>query len=198
MSFTISPNALVGLLEQYKGKTFASFKTRTIPDLNKKGRKSGLTLIEKFGVMPDSVYKLARFNAGIGYEYAELVMNRIVKTGQPWVYMPGTTWHEPYKGSTVIRQYKGDPTRLYVFLSLIANNPRWQEYHGVNILGDDVILDPEALAEYLPNPPKKNYGGSWQHPVKVETYKLESITEMVAEGATFVIQPEPIQVKVYA
>lgn len=180
--FTIKAEALVALLEMFKGKTFAAFDACTIPKLNKKGRVSGMSFKEKFGLDPDKLRKYSHFSAGVGYEYAYVVMNRLIKDGaSPFDYQPGETWHEPYQGSTVIRQKKSDPSELYFFATLICNNPPKSEYRA-----GDLALDKEALAEFLPVPSKPtNQGLGEGREVEVRTFKLRSIQKLRIENAEY-------------
>lgn len=183
MAFNIKAAALIGLLEEYKGKTFCHLDTCTVPKLTKKGRVSGLTVHEKFLVDPDTIRKYSEFSAGIGYEYAYVVMNRLIKDGKsPFDYQPGDTWHEPYNGSTVIRRHKtnGD---LYVFVTLIANNPAKVEYRAGRR-----VIDVEDLREFLPTEHKAtNQGLNEDRVIEVRTLKLVSITRLVAEKAEYII-----------
>jgi hypothetical protein len=183
MAFNIKPEALISLFELYKGKTFCHLDTCTVPKLNKKGRVSGLTIHEIFLVSPDTIRKYSEFSAGIGYEYAYVVMNRLIKDGKsPFDYQPGDTWHEPYNGSTVIRRHKtnGD---LYVFVTLIANNPAKVEYRS-----GELVLPTEELKEFLPTEHKAtNQGLDKDRVVDVRTLKLVSITRLVAEKAEYIV-----------
>jgi hypothetical protein len=183
MSFHIDCKTLVGLLEKYKGKTFCHLDTCTIPKLLKHGRVTGLTVQVKLGIKPDKVRKYSSFGAGIGYEYAYLVMNRLIKDEKsPLDYQPGESWHVPYNGSTVIRQHKtnGD---LYVFVALVANNPPTAEYRAGN-----KVIPAEDLKEFLPvEYEAKNQGLDPEREVKVRTLKLASVTRLVAEKAEYIV-----------
>ena len=183
MSFHISQDTLVGLLEKYKGKTFCSLETCTVPRLLKHGRVTGLSIEEKLEVQPDTIRKYSKFSAGIGYEYAYVVMNRLIKDGKsPFDYQPGETWHEPYKGSTVIRKHKKSDD-LYVYVALVANNPAKAEYRS----GDRVISE-EDLKEFLPVEHfPTNQGLDEGREVKVRTLKLGSITKLIVEKAVYII-----------
>ncbi len=140
MPFHIKPETLIGLFELYRGKTFCSLHTCTIPKLLKSGRVSGESIQAKFNVHPATIRKYSEFSAGIGYDYAYLIMNRLIKDGKsPFDYEPGESWHRPYQSlggggtfytSTVIREHKTRPGELYFYVSLIANNPAKVEYRS--------------------------------------------------------------------
>jgi hypothetical protein len=184
MSFHIGPEALINLFETYRGKKFVSLETKTVPDLNKKGRITGLTIQEKLGVDPKTIFKYSKFSAGIGYDYATLIRNRLDKDGGAQEdYQAGASWHIPYNGSTVIRQHKTKPEDLYFYVSLIANNPAKCEY-----MSGKKVIDVDALAEYLPTPKKPtNQGLSEDRAVEVRTLKLTSVVKLIAEGAEFIV-----------
>jgi hypothetical protein len=183
MAFNITASALVPLFEQYKGKTFCHLDTVTIPKLTKKGRDTGLTIQQKFAVDPDMIRKYSSFGAGIGYEYASIVTGRLEKDGKDVLdYQPGTTWHQPHNGSTVIREHKTNG-ELYVFVALIANNPPKVEYRAGN-----TVIPTEELKEFLPKEYEAaNQGLDKDRQVKVITLKLESIVRLVAEKAEYII-----------
>ena len=183
MSFNIKASALVPLLEQYRGKSFCSLDTCTIPKLLKKGRVSEQSIQEKFGVAPDTIRKYSKFSAGIGYDYAYLIMNRLIKDDKsPFDYQPGETWHIPYEGSKVIRQHKTSG-ELYLYVSLIANNPPKAEYRS-----GDRIIPTEDLKEFLPvEREATNQGLDTERQVQVRTLKLDSVTRFVAEKAEYII-----------
>jgi hypothetical protein len=188
MALKIKADALVSIFEKYAGKTFVSLDTKTSPDLNKKGRESGKTLMEKLSIDPKTLFKVSKFSAGLGYDYANLIKNRLKKDGgAPEDYQAGSSWHIPYKDSTVIRQHKTKPEELYFYVSLVANNPAKVEY----VAGDKVI-DVEDLREFLPVPKKPtNQGLEEGREVEVRTLKLASVTSLRAEGAEFIVeQPE--------
>ena len=180
----VKPESLIGLFEKYKGKTLCSLDTDTKPELIKKGRASGKTILEKFGVAPEEIHKLSHFSAGIGYEYAYVVMNRLIKDEKsPFDYIPGESWHVPYNNSTVIRKHKSKDD-LYFFVTLIANNRP-----SVKYVAGDKELDEDALVEFLP-PPRKptNQGLDSGREVEVRTLKLSSVKKLRAEKVEFIVE----------
>jgi hypothetical protein len=183
MSFHIKPDALVGLLEQYKGKTFCHLETVTVPKLLQKGRDSKQRLEEKLNLSAERIRKFSSFSAGIGYNYAHIIEGRLIRAGKsPEEYERGESWHEPYNGSSVIRRHK-KTGELYVCLSLIANNPAKAEYKV-----DDKVVDTRELKEYLPlEYEAKNQGLEEEDQVKFITLKLASITKLVAEKAEYIV-----------
>ena len=191
MSFTIKPEALIDLFETYKGKKFVSLETKTAPKLKKTGRVSGLTIQQKFGVLPETIFKFSRFSAGLGYDYVTLIHNRLIKDANlnktsysPDDYQAGTSWHIPYKNSTVIRQHKDKPNELYFYVSLIANNPAKSSY-----LSGNIEIDKGELAEFLDIPRKPtNQGLAPERTIEVRTLKLDSVTKLIAEGAEFIVE----------
>jgi len=185
MPFNIKPDALIDLFEKYKGKTLCSLDTDTLPDLKKTGRVTGKTFKEKFGVEPEQLHKLSKFSAGIGYEYAYTVMNRLIKDGaSPFDYQPGNSWHVPYKNSTVIRKNKNKEEDLYFYVTLIANNPPKVEYKA-----GKKVIKAEDLAEFLDLPRKAtNQGLEPERVVEVRTLKLTSVKRLRAESAEFIVE----------
>ena len=182
MPFNIKADALVDIFEQYKGHTFCSLDTCTIPHLNKTGRVSGQTVMAKLGVNPVDIRKYSEFSAGIGYEYAYTVMNRLIKDGKPpFDYKPGETWHVPYGNSTVIRQHP-KTGELYFYVTLIANNPPYTEYRAGKVL-DRKDLEEFLAKDYTP----ANQGLAPDRVVEVRTLKLASVTRVVADKAEFIV-----------
>jgi hypothetical protein len=184
--FNITASTLVPLLERYKGKKLGHLDTMTIPELTKKGRVTGMTIQQKFGVEPGSIRKYSSFGCGVGYEYAALVEGRLEKDGKcPEDYIPGISWHMPYNGSTVIRVNKNNPDGAkYVFVALIANNPARAEYRSGNTL-----IPTDELKEFLKlEYEAKNQGLEKERQIKVITLKLESITRLAADGAEYIIE----------
>jgi hypothetical protein len=191
MALKIKPESLINLFEEYKGKKFVSLETKTTPKLNKKGRVTGLTILEKFGVEPDTIFKYSKFSAGIGYDYVTLIHNRLIKdenlnksSSISELYQAGTTWHHAYNGSTVIRQHNTKPDELYFYVSLIANNPPKSEYRSGN-----KVLDKDSLAEFLDIPRKPtNQGLAPERTIEVRTLKLDSVTRFIGEGCDFLVE----------
>ena len=184
MALHIKHDVLAGLFESYKGKTFCSLHTCTIPKLLKTGgRVSGLSIQAKFNVSPDSIRKYSEFSAGIGYEYAYVVMNRLIKDGKsPFDYEPGDSWHQPHNGSSVIREHK-TTKELYFAVTCIANNPGKAEYRSGSI-----VIPTADLKEFLPLDYKpKNQGLDIDRVVEFRTLKLASVTRLVAEGAEYIV-----------
>lgn len=182
MPFNIKADVLVDIFEKYKGHTFCSLETCTVPKLTKTGRVSGRTVMAKLGINPADIRKYSRFSAGIGYEYAYVVMNRLIKDGKsPFDYRPGKTWHVPYKGSTVIRMHP-KTGELYFYVTLIANNPPHVEYRV-----GSMVVNQEDLKEFLPKSTPTNQGLDPDRVVEVRTLKLASVTRLVAENAEFII-----------
>jgi hypothetical protein len=184
MSLNIKKETLVGLLENYKGHTFCHLDTVTSPKLLKKGRETGLSVQEKFGVNPDMIKKHSSFGCGIGFEYAETVKNRLVKDGKnPTDYQAGESWHISHNGSTVIREHK-NTGELYFYASLIANNRPVSEYKAEN-----VVINKDDLKEYLPvESAPKNQGLDEGREIEVRTLKLSSVKRLVAENSEYIVE----------
>lgn len=184
VTYQVRPEALIDVFELYKGKKFISLKTETLPELKKTGRVTKMTFEEKFGAKPETLLKHSEYTAGIGYDYAHLIENRLEKDGGSREdYQAGKSWHIPYNGSTVIRQHKDKPDQLYFYVSLIANNPAKSEYR----IGDRVI-DKDDLAEFLDVPRvAKNQGLAPERTIKVQTLKLDSVTRVRADGWEWIV-----------
>lgn len=168
------------LFEKYKGTSFVGIKTKTIPKLLKKGRVSGKPLVEVIGT--DSVVKESAFSAGIGYDYATSVKNKLLKEGKSEeAYEAGETWHVPYNGSKVIRQHKGTG-ELYFYVSLNTKNPSKAKYLSLD--GKEISKD--VLEEFLPvEKAPTNQGVEEGNEVLVRTLKLGSVASLSACGEVF-------------
>ena len=185
MPLSIKPASLINLFEEYQGKKFVSLETKTQPKLKKTGRISGLTFEQQFGVKPETVFKYSKFVAGIGYNYKDVIEGRLAKDGgEPTDYQAGTSWHQAYNGSSVIRQHKTKLEDLYFYVTLIANNPAKSEYRS-----GDKVLDKDALAEFLDVPRKPtNQGLEPERTVEVRTLKLDSVIRFKGDGCDFIVE----------
>ena len=176
----ISSNVLPDLFEGFDKTTFIGIETATQPKLNKTGRVSGLTVVEKLKINPENIIKLAKYNAGLGYDYGTAVRNKLIKEGKdPSSYVPKDTWHQAYKGSTVIREHK-TTGELYFQITLNTNN---KSTHVFIDKTNSAIIEDEDLAEFLP--PKsasKNQGVEEGNEVEVQVLKLDSILSISACG----------------
>jgi hypothetical protein len=175
--------ALVAKLEEIKGCSFIGLKTQTDPKFIKTGRETGLSMIDKIGSDPTNVKKFSEFVAGIGYDYGTTVNNRLAKEGKTQlVFLPMETWHEPYRGSKVIRQHK-TTGELYYYVSLISNNIPKVEYVDIS---SGKTVPKSVLEEFLPKEyPTTNQG--LDKPVDVRTLKLESLKELKYGGDTYIV-----------
>ena len=181
----LAKEALIDKLESLVGASFISLKTMTTPKFNQKGRESGMTMIEKVGVSPTDVKKFSEYVAGLGYNYAQLVTNRLNKEGKgAEEYEPGVTWHIPYGTSKVIRQHKSTG-ELYFYVSLIANNKPKSEFVDIS---SGKVVPHSYLEEYLPKEyAPKNQGLEPGNEIRVQTLKLDSLKELKHGGNTYVV-----------
>ena len=178
----VTVGEMVHVLEGYKGHSFVSLETSTIPKLTKKGRDSGLTLKEKLDCF--HIVKVSKFNAGIGYNYVSMIENRLDKEGKDKEeYKQGTSWHEPFENTNTIRQHKATK-ELYFYVALIANNPSSSFY--LDERGN--IVDKQDLVEFLPKPSApKNQGLTDGNEILVRTLKLESLKKITMEKETYIV-----------
>lgn len=185
MSITITGQGLANLLKDFDKKSFASMHTVTSPKFNKKGRDSGLSVKEVTGVDAENVRKVSDMVIGLGYDYEQLVVNRLInkegKTGEE--YERGISWHEPWEGSTVIHQHKKTGER-YLFIECIANNKPKSKFIDVTT-GN--VVEKEKLAEFLPKESKPENQGL-DNPVEVRTFKLESIRQLKVGGEIYEVE----------
>jgi hypothetical protein len=185
MSITITGIGLANLLKDFDKKSFASIKAVTIPKLNKKGRSSGLSVSEVTGVDAVNVRKCTEMVIGLGYDYEQLVVNRLVnkegKTGEE--YERGVSWHEPWDGSSVIHQHKTTGER-YLFVECIANNKPSSKFVDITT-GSEIERD--KLVEFLPKESDPENQGL-DNPVVVRTFKLDSIRQLKVGGEVYEVE----------
>ena len=183
---TIKAVQLPELFEKFKGTSFVGLKTKTTPKLLKKGRVSGKTLLEAVGT--DEVVKESAFSAGIGYDYATSVKNKLLKEGKSEdEYEAGETWHIPYNGSKVIRQHR-KTGELYFYVSLNTNNPSKAEYFDVK---NGTVIPKEVLEEFLPvEKAPTNQGVEEGNEVLVRTLKLGSVASLSACNEVYNVEGE--------
>ena len=178
---TIKANELPELFEGFAGASFVGLKTKTAPEFLKKGRVTGKTLSEVVGT--DMIVKESEYSAGIGYEYATSVKNKLLKEGKTGdEYEAGATWHESFNGSKVIRRHK-KTGELYFYISLNTNNKPKTQYFDVK---NGKVIPKEDLAEFLPvESVPKNQGVEEGNEVNVRTLKLQSVASLSACGEIY-------------
>lgn len=154
---TITGEGLANLLKDFNKKSFVSLHTVTEPKLNKKGRVSGLSVLEMVGAKAENIRKVSDMVVGLGYDYQDLVLNRLInKAGKDFQdYQPGESWHIPWEKSTTVHMHKTTGEK-YFFVECIANNDPKSCYVDISTGAE---LSKEKLEEFLPKDyPPKNQG----------------------------------------
>ena len=182
----VTPLELCKVIDGLDSHSFAGFRTQTKPTLNKKGRVTGQTIQEKLGIDPSNIVKLSAFIAGIGYDYPQMVQNRLLKEGKSVDdYQKGNSWHIPYGDSKTIRKHK-DKDELFFYAFLVANNPSSSIYMDVSTGNEIAKAD---LEEYLKvNKAPVNQGLEEGNEVKVRTLKLNSVVSLSAMGNEYSVK----------
>lgn len=185
MSITITGKGLANLLKDFDKKSFASIKAVTVPKLNKKGRNSGLSVLEVTGVAADNIRKCTEMVIGLGYDYETLIVNRLInkedKTGEE--YNRGVSWHEPWEGSSTIHKHK-TKDELYLFVECIANNTPHSKFVDITT-GNEI--DKDLLVEFLPKESDPENQGL-DNPIVVRTFKLDSIRQLKVSGEVYEVE----------
>ena len=178
----IKATELPELFEKFQGASFIGLKTKTDPEFLKKGRITGKTLSEIYydGI---EIVKESEYSAGIGYEYATSVKNKLLKEGKSGdEYEAGVTWHESFNGSKVIRRHK-KTGELYFYISLNTNNKPKTQYLDVK---KGRVIPKIELMEFLPKESApKNQGVEDGNEVTVRTLKLQSVQSLSACGEVY-------------
>jgi hypothetical protein len=179
---TITGEGLATLLKDFNKKVFASIHAVTKPKLTKKGRVSGKTVPEAVGVDADKIRKVTDMVVGVGYDYQDLVLNRLInKEGKSWDdYTPGESWHIPWEGSTMVHQHKTTGEK-YFFVECIANNKPKSQFVNIET---GIEVSREVLEEFLPKESEPQNQGL-DKPVVVRTFKLDSIKKLKVNGTTY-------------
>jgi len=180
----VSKEAVMRMIEDFPGNTFAGVETLTSPKLKNTGRKTGLTLVEKVGVKPENLKKRSTWVAGLGYNYQKAVENRLIKEGKSAdTYEKGTSWHAPYGDSKTIRQNKKSGELYFYIFANIANNPPKSEFIDVET-GN--LVNKDDLVEFLDIVyPSKNQGLEEANEIKPRTLKLESLKRLSFNGEVY-------------
>jgi len=183
------------LLDNYKYQRFAGLQTITVPTLNKKDRRSGLSWSAVFpNVEAANVRKIANGCATVGPDYVSAIVNRLAKEGKDaGEYKSGTTWHVAVPGTKCLRAHKtsGDLYAYFGFLSKVKRGGEWvplkMKVRYVDITTGKE-LDKDLLAGFLPvDKPPQNQGLDEDNAVIVRTYKLESVRQLVLGGVVYTI-----------
>jgi hypothetical protein len=159
------------------GVTHAQIHIRTDAKLLRTGNPYG----------KGEVFKVSSFSVAIGKNYQNGVNRRLEKLGEAAEFVSGETWHEKHEGFNTLRQYKGDPTRLYAFLPVNTQNrptTAFEDSHGNPI-------ERAAIAAFLP----KEYGSAKQaaaglsieNQEKVRTVALANIVGLTVNHETHLI-----------
>jgi hypothetical protein len=179
---TITGEGLAKLLKDFDKKSFVSMHTVTSPKLNRKGRVSGQSVMEAIGVATENIRKVSDMVVGLGYDYQDLVLNRLInKEGKDFEdYKPGESWHVPWEESSTVHMHKTTGEK-YFFVECIANNPPKSCYVDIST---GVELSKDKLEEFLPkDSPPKNQG--LDNPIVVRTFKLDSIKRLKVGGTIY-------------
>jgi hypothetical protein len=178
----IKSQELIPLFEKFAGASFVGIVSKTTPKLLKKGR-SGKSIPDTFGCLAEDIAKVSNFSAGIGYDYAKAIQNRLIKEGKEGTeYKAGESWHTAHNGSKVIREHK-KTGELYFYVSLNTRNVPKSEYIN-KVTGE--VLSRDELSEFLPAPSAPmNQGLEEGNEVEVRTLKLNSIVSLSACGEVY-------------